>query len=77
MPLEQLNNVIRSGADLKTVMELAWHSSAKMSMDVYAKPKPSLLKNAVASVAAKIKARDVFRLKKVMTAKHPLMIAGA
>ncbi len=51
-----INNVIRSGADLKTVMELARHSSAKMSMDVYAKAKPSLLKNAVASVAAKIKA---------------------
>lgn len=51
-----INNVIRSGADLKTVMELARHSSATMSMDVYAKAKPSLLKNAVASVAAKIKA---------------------
>ncbi len=51
-----INNVVRSGADLKTVMELARHSTATMSMDVYAKAKPDLLKSAVASVAGKIKA---------------------
>ncbi len=49
-----INNVIKSGADLKTVMELARHSSATMSMDVYAKAKPELLRKAVAAAAETI-----------------------
>ena len=41
-----INAVIESGADLKTVMELARHGSAAMSMEVYAKAKPERLRAA-------------------------------
>jgi integrase len=32
-----INGVVKSGADLKTIMALARHSSATMSMSTYAK----------------------------------------
>ncbi|MEI6235586.1 MAG: tyrosine-type recombinase/integrase, partial [Planctomycetota bacterium] len=41
-----INAVIESGADLKTVMELARHGSAAMSMEVYAKAKPERVRAA-------------------------------
>lgn len=50
-----VNNLTRSGADLKTVMELARHSSASMSMDIYASAKPALLRAAAESAAGYIK----------------------
>ena len=42
-----VNNLIRSGADVKTVMELARHSAATMSLETYASAKPALLRDAV------------------------------
>jgi integrase len=42
-----VNNLVRSGADVKTIMELARHSSAEMSLDVYASAKPQLLRTAI------------------------------
>jgi integrase len=45
-----VNNVVRSGADLKTVMETARHSSATMSLDIYAGVKPNLLRAAANGV---------------------------
>jgi integrase len=50
-----VNNLIRTGADVKTVMELARHSAATMSMDVYASAKPALLRAAVESAAQHIR----------------------
>jgi integrase len=50
-----INSVVRSGADLKTIMEMARHSTATMSMDVYAKPKPDLLRHAAEAAAQRIK----------------------
>ena len=50
-----INNVVSSGADLKTVMEMARHSSATMSMDVYAKAKPDLLRAAANAAAQSVK----------------------
>ena len=47
-----INNVVRSGADLKTIMALARHSSATMSMDTYAQAKPALLRAAIETAAA-------------------------
>lgn len=41
-----VNGLVTSGADLKTVMELARHSSAFMSMQRYAKPNMSRLREA-------------------------------
>jgi integrase len=49
-----VNNVCRGGADVKTVMELARHSSATMSMDVYASAKPALLRSAAEKAAEQI-----------------------
>jgi len=42
-----VNNLVRSGADVKTVMELARHSAATMSLETYASAKPALLRNAI------------------------------
>jgi integrase len=50
-----INNVVKSGADLKTIMEMARHSTATMSMDVYAKAKPDLLRTAAEAAAQHIK----------------------
>ena len=41
-----INAVVQCGADLKTIMELARHSSATMSMSVYAKPDANRLRKA-------------------------------
>jgi len=49
-----INAVVESGCDLKTIMTLARHGSAQMSMEVYAKPKPERLRAAVDAVAAKL-----------------------
>ena len=49
-----VNNLVRSGCDLKTVMTLARHSSAAMSMDTYASAQPALLRAAAESAATHI-----------------------
>lgn len=41
-----VNNLYRTGADLKTVMELARHSSAEVNLTTYASSKPALLREA-------------------------------
>ncbi len=46
-----INAVVESGSDLKTIMTLARHGSAQMSMETYAKPKPERLRAAVEAVA--------------------------
>lgn len=46
-----VNALVRSGADLKTVMELARHSTAAMSMEVYASPDPTRLQAAAEAAA--------------------------
>jgi len=51
-----INSVVESGADLKTVMTLARHGSAAMSMETYAKPKPERLRAAAEAVAEQVKA---------------------
>ena len=50
-----VNNLIRTGADVKTVMELARHSAATMSLDIYASVKPALLRAAVESAAQHVR----------------------
>jgi len=50
-----VNNVVRSGADVKTVMELARHSSATMSLDVYASKKPALLRSTVETATKRMR----------------------
>jgi integrase len=51
-----VNKLIRSGADVKTVMELARHSAATMTLDVYASQKPELLRSAVEKAAGQLPA---------------------
>ena len=46
-----INAVVESGSDLKTIMTLARHGSAQMSMETYAKPKPERLQAAVEAVS--------------------------
>jgi len=50
-----INSVVASGADLKTIMTMARHSSATMSMDTYAKAKPDLLRVAAEAAAQHVK----------------------
>ena len=50
-----INNVVQCGADLKTIMTLARHSSATMSMDVYAKAKPDLLRATAEAATERVK----------------------
>ena len=45
--MNYINAVVESGGDLKTIMTLARHGSAQMSMETYAKPKPERLRAAV------------------------------
>ncbi|MHC4253158.1 MAG: tyrosine-type recombinase/integrase [Planctomycetota bacterium] len=49
-----INAVVESGSDLKTIMTLARHGSAQMSMEVYAKPKPERLRAAARAVADRL-----------------------
>ncbi|MBI5090902.1 MAG: tyrosine-type recombinase/integrase [Candidatus Hydrogenedentes bacterium] len=42
-----VNSLVRSGADLKTIMELARHSTASLSMEVYASADDARLRRAV------------------------------
>jgi len=51
-----VNALVRSGADLKTIMELARHSSASLSMEVYATVDPRRLREAAEAAAAHVKA---------------------
>lgn len=44
--MNYINAVVQGGADLKTIMELARHSSATMSMSTYAKPNANRLRKA-------------------------------
>jgi len=46
-----INAIVESGSDLKTIMTLARHGSAQMSMETYAKPKPERLRAAVEAVS--------------------------
>lgn len=46
-----INAVVQSGSDLKTIMELARHGSAFMSMQTYAKPNPQRLREAAEAAA--------------------------
>jgi len=49
-----VNALIRSGADVKTLMELARHSSASLTMEVYASAEPKRLRDAVEAAALHI-----------------------
>jgi hypothetical protein len=44
-----VNALVRSGADVKTVMELARHSTASLTMEVYATAEAGRMRNAVES----------------------------
>ncbi len=46
-----VNAAVESGSDLKTIMTLARHGSAQMSMETYAKPKPERLRAAVEAIS--------------------------
>ncbi len=50
-----INSVVKSGADLKTIMTLARHSSATMSMSTYAKPDAQRMRAVAESVAEALK----------------------
>jgi hypothetical protein len=49
-----INSVVESGTDLKTIMTLARHGSAQMSMETYAKPKPDRLRAAAESANSRL-----------------------
>jgi len=49
-----INAVVKSGADLKTIMTLARHSSATMSMSTYAKPDANRLRQAAEDAASNL-----------------------
>ena len=49
-----VTSVVRSGADLKTVQTLARHSTAALSMEVYAAADPTLLRAGAAAVAQRV-----------------------
>jgi integrase len=49
-----INAVAESGADLKTIMTLARHKSAQMSMEVYCKAKPARLREVAQRVAERL-----------------------
>ena len=50
-----INGVVDAGSDLTTIMTLARHGSAQMSMEKYAKPKEPRLRAAAEAVAAHLK----------------------
>ena len=50
-----IDAVVRSGADLKTCMTLARHSTATMTMEVYASADPALLHSAAAAAAEHVR----------------------
>ncbi len=50
-----INNVVKSGCDLKTIQALARHSTAQLSMEVYATADPKLLREAAETAAGHIK----------------------
>jgi integrase len=50
-----VNNVVRSGADLKTVMEAARHVTPELTMHTYASASPDLLRAAAEGAAERIK----------------------
>jgi integrase len=50
-----INAVVKTGADLKTIMTLARHSSATMSMSTYAKPDAQRLRECAALVSESMK----------------------
>ncbi len=50
-----INTLAESGADLKTIMTLARHKSAQMSMETYCKAKPTRLRAVAEAVARKVK----------------------
>jgi integrase len=50
-----INAVVKTGADLKTIMTLARHSSATMSMSTYAKPDAQRLRECAEAVSESIK----------------------
>ena len=49
-----INSVVSSGSDLKTIMTLARHGSAQMSMETYAKAKPERLRAATEAVSEEL-----------------------
>lgn len=49
-----INNLVKSGTDLKTIMTLARHSTAKMTMETYAQADPTLLRNAAEAATDKV-----------------------
>lgn len=51
-----VNALVRSGQDLKTIMTLARHSSAQLSMEVYASADPKRLRKAADAAAQHVKA---------------------
>jgi integrase len=46
--------IVESGCDLKTIMELARHSAASLSMEVYAKPNRERTRQAAEAAAQQI-----------------------
>ena len=51
--------VAESGTDLKTIMTLARHGFAQMSMEVYAQPNPGRLKDVAQAVSDRIREAEV------------------
>lgn len=49
-----INNLVKGGADLKTVMTLARHSTAQLTMETYAQADPALLRTAAENVVNKV-----------------------
>ena len=49
-----INSVVESGSDLKTIMTLARHGSAQMSMEVYAKAKTEHLRDAAEAASERL-----------------------
>jgi integrase/recombinase XerC len=49
-----INNLVKGGNDLKTIMTLARHSTAKMTMETYAQADQTLLRNAAEAATDKV-----------------------
>ena len=75
-----INAVVKSGCDLKTIMTLARHSSATMSMSTYAKPDANRLRAVAESVAETMKqaaATPVITQRVAVGAEHETASAAA
>ena len=71
-----INNVVKSGCDLKTIQALARHSTDQLSMEVYATADPKRLREAAETAAGHIEdilehdSWCVFGVRNVAGAEH-------